>query len=190
MNPQTYSVAFVASGFGNNVAVDDVNNQLIEIIKLDVGPPGVSIPVSGFVPVVLGVGGSNVSTNNPVPVQSVPITSGLTKFSFTGMSGGNALLTNIPTAVKGGAGGLYGFDLFNPGLVTTWIQIFDVASGSVVLGTTVPALTFPLYSGGGWSAYWNPTPLQFNTQIVFAATTTEFGGTAPVTSIPGNVYYE
>jgi len=104
---------------------------------------------------------------------------------------GNALLTNSAVAVKASAGNLYGVEFVNAGASGAYVQVFDVASGSVTLGTTVPKLVYWVPSGGAWdSKFSTENKVSFATAITMAATTTVTGSSAPATGIQANIYYK
>lgn len=98
-------------------------------------------------------------------------------------------LTNTAVAIKGAQGQLGMLQCYNPSAVQTYIQIYNVASGSVTVGTTTPTLSIPIAptATGGW-ALSNPG-IQFSTAISAAATTTATGGTAPGIAADCNVVY-
>ena len=66
---------------------------------------------------------------------------------------------------------------FNPGGSVAYIQFFDLALASVVLGTTVPYFVIPLPAGGGIDGPCGPR--QFSNAITFAVTATATGSGAP-----------
>lgn len=104
---------------------------------------------------------------------------------------GNALLTNSPVAVKASAGNLYGVSFVNTGNVTAFVQMFDLATVSVTLGTTPPKLAFWIPPGGSWEEKFpDEAKVSFATAITVAATTTATGGTAPATGVLANIIYK
>jgi len=104
---------------------------------------------------------------------------------------GNALLTNTAVAVKASAGNLYGVAFVNTGGVSAFVQMFDLATGSVTLGTTVPKMVFWVPAGGAWEEkFTGEAKVSFATAITVAATTTGTGNTAPSTGIMATVIYK
>ena len=86
--------------------------------------------------------------------------------------------SNAVQAIKSSAGVLRGYFLDNTAnAATTYFQFFNVASGSVTLGSTASLFVIPVPAGlaanlamsGGWT---------FSTAMSFAATTTYNGSTA------------
>ncbi|HTV32756.1 MAG TPA: hypothetical protein VME69_06595 [Methylocella sp.] len=104
---------------------------------------------------------------------------------------GNALLTNSAVAVKSSAGNLYGVSFYNGGTVAAYVQIFDLAAGSVTLNTTVPKMTFWVPAGGAWEEkFTGEAKISFVNAITAAATTTATGNTAPATGIKATFLYK
>lgn len=100
----------------------------------------------------------------------------------------NALSTTV-TSVKSSAGELGLMQCYNPNTSQVYIQVFNVASGSVTLGTTTPLLSIPIGpSATGGFAMPNPG-MNFSTAISVAATTTATGSTAPSTATDCNAGY-
>lgn len=101
----------------------------------------------------------------------------------------NALSTTV-SSVKASAGLLGGFYCYNPAAAVTYVQIFNVATGSVTLGTTTPALSFGIPAGGGGVHEFVNGLGGFSTAISVAATTTATGSSAPATAIDCNFFYK
>lgn len=101
----------------------------------------------------------------------------------------DAALSNSAVSVKASAGKLKRYYIFNPDSATCMLQIYNVASGSVVVGTTVPIMTLPIPAGGGANDSsiegWN-----FDTAISLAATTTAGGSTACGANLVVNLCYD
>jgi hypothetical protein len=100
----------------------------------------------------------------------------------------NALTTTVK-AVKGSAGQLGMLQCYNPNATQAYVQVFNIVSGSVTLGTTAPTLSIPIAptSTGGY-ALSNPG-INFSTAISLAAATTATGLTAPGSNLDCNVAY-
>jgi hypothetical protein len=105
-----------------------------------------------------------------------------------GTSGGwtpsfkNGLSTTV-FSIKSSAGWLGKAQCDNPNTGEVFLQIFNVASGSVTLGTTVPTDILPLEPGlnNGWVM---ALPgVQYGTAMSAAVTTTPTGSTAPTTTV-------
>jgi hypothetical protein len=112
------------------------------------------------------------SSANPLPVT-------------VGTSGSAASIyfstaaTNTPTAIKTSAGTVswISFDNVN-NASESCVQFFDLAAGSVTVGTTAPKFSVCSPANG----YWDTALLaqiNFSTAITYAVTTTRTGATAP-----------
>ena len=92
-------------------------------------------------------------------------------------------LTNLAQTVKAGAGQLGFVQCDNVTNSFAYVQIFNVAAGSVVLGSTVPSQTLPIPANLSNGFVIAPVGLQYNTAISVAATTTDNGAAAPATAL-------
>lgn len=92
-------------------------------------------------------------------------------------------------AMKAAAGNLYAVDVDNPNATDVYLQLFDVAAGSVVLGTTTPTLSLKIPPAGGRDPVY-PIPFRFGTAISYAITTTATGSTAPASACKLNAGYK
>jgi len=81
----------------------------------------------------------------------------------------NALSTTV-TEAKATAGLLYGFYARNTAGAVGYLQLFDLAAADVVLGTTVPKLSFG-FEAGDAEVLILPLPILFATAISMAGTT-------------------
>lgn len=115
--------------------------------------------------------------------------------SIIANSGGAGLQTvrdadvdNTAQACKASAGNLYGISVQNPNSADAWLQLYDVAAGSVTVGTTTPKLSLLIPANGVVYEQWVP-PIEFSTAITYSATTTAAGGTDPTTGLVGNLLY-
>lgn len=96
---------------------------------------------------------------------------------------------NTAQAVKAGAGTLYNLEVSNPNGADAWIQLFDVAAGSVTVGTTVPNQSFFVPAGGAMDKVF-PVGIAFATAITYACTTTATGSGNPATGLVVNAVYK
>lgn len=95
---------------------------------------------------------------------------------------------NTAVAVKASAGALGSYHIQNPGSANAYLQLYDLAAGSVVVGTTTPVQTWWVPAGGALDGEL-VRPLSFAAAITIAATTTPTGGTAPATALLVNLGY-
>jgi hypothetical protein len=99
----------------------------------------------------------------------------------------NAALTNTAAAVRAFPTRLYGLHLINPNASNVYVQFFDMAVGSVTVGTTPPAFSLLAPANGGIDTPW-AFPINFNTALTIAATTTATGSGAPASNIVANLF--
>lgn len=93
-------------------------------------------------------------------------------------------LTNTKVAVKASAGTFGGYYLYNPNASAAYIQIFDVASGSVTLGSTTPTYVIALPASAAANLE-IANGVNHTTAITLAATTTATGSTALGSALTG-----
>ncbi len=99
-------------------------------------------------------------------------------------------LTNSAVAIKGSTGQIGMLQCYNPNASQVYIQIYNIVSTSVTVGTSTPTLSIaiaPTSTGGFVMAF---PGVQFATAISAAATTTATGGSAPSTAADCNVVYD
>jgi len=98
-------------------------------------------------------------------------------------------LTNTKVAVKASAGTFGGYMIYNPNSSAAYIQIFDVASASVTLGSTTPTyvITIPATAGANLEM---TNGINHATAITLAATTSATGSTAPSTALTAFFMYK
>lgn len=89
---------------------------------------------------------------------------------------------NTAQSIKASAGNLYKLNVYNPNTAYAYVQIFDVATGSVTVGTTVPDYVVPVPALGSATEDF-AVPLGFSTAITYAATTTATGSGDPTTGL-------
>lgn len=98
-------------------------------------------------------------------------------------------LSNSATAVKATGGQVAKVYCYNPNASVAYIQIYNVAAASVIVGTTPPAQSYgiPPTNAAGFVL-----PLggdYYSSAISAAATTTATGGSAPGTALDCNISY-
>jgi hypothetical protein len=91
-------------------------------------------------------------------------------------------LTNAAQAIKSSGGQLGFAQCDNNNAAWTYIQIFNVAFGSVTVGTTVPLQVIPIAPSLSNGFVMNLQGMQFGTAMSAAATTTPKGAAAPATN--------
>jgi hypothetical protein len=126
----------------------------------------------------VGIDQTTPGTTNAV--VDTPVTSGGLSI-VTGSVGGTA------TAIKASAGQLYGYHLFNTTAAVAYVQIFNVAAGSVTLGTTTPTISIGIPASGGVTVNFDKG-IAFGTAMSFACTTTRTGSTGATCDV--NFFYK
>jgi hypothetical protein len=98
-------------------------------------------------------------------------------------------LTSTAQAIKASAGKFYGYYIYNPNSSATYVIVYDIASGSVTVGTSTPKLVFciPATSGANLELV---NGITFSTAMSIAATTTGGGNTAPTTALEAMIWYK
>lgn len=139
------------------------------------------------------VGYPLVDVNSRLFVVPTPgIQGGWSVLNATGADGATAC-TNTAQAVKASQGTLGGWYLNNPNTADSYLQIYNVASGSVTVGTTNPLMTIHIPGAAANSVAANVefgNGIQFSTAIAIACTTTAGGNTAPSSALDVNLLFK
>ena len=98
-------------------------------------------------------------------------------------------LTNSAQAIKASAGQLGGWYVYNPNSSAVYVLVYNIASGSVTVGTSTAALVFALPAGAAANLEL-ANGIPFSTAISCAATTTGGGNTAPGTALEAMFWYK
>lgn len=98
----------------------------------------------------------------------------------------SAISTTV-VAIKSTTGQLGVAQCYNPNTLQVYLQVFNLPSGSVTLGSTSPTLSIPIAptNTGGFALAF-PGGFQFNGGMSAAVTTTATGSTAPSTAADCN----
>jgi len=100
----------------------------------------------------------------------------------------NAALLATKQAASAAPCGLYGYHIYNPNTTDVFVQMWDLASASVTVGSTAPTLCLWVAAGGALDALF-AKPIAFAVALTVAATTTAAGSTAPSTGLMTNLFY-
>lgn len=181
----------ITAGAGTTVATDDIAGVHHQRVKLSLGADGVAADAPGD-----GTDGLlvNLGTNNDVTVTSGTV--GLVPATSGGLSVGNftsgdtyTALTATAQVVKGSAGQVYGWYIYNPNTTVAYVMIYNIAAASVTVGTSTPILVIAVPAGGGTNISFE-MGIPFATAISIAAATTGGGNTAPTTALEAMVFYK
>lgn len=126
--------------------------------------------------------GIHTTATGAMWVTQAPSTSGGWSTAMMTSADGSTALTATAQAIKASAGTFGGYYVYNPNSAATYVHIYNVAFGSVTVGTTNPQCTFciPATSGANLEI---GNGVNFTTAMSAAATTTGGGNTAPATSL-------
>lgn len=97
-------------------------------------------------------------------------------------------LVATAVSVKGTAGNLYGYHIYNSNPTDMFVQFYNIASAGVTVGTSTRLLTLVVPAGGVLDGIF-AIPIAFSTAISIAATTTIAGSSAPSTGLLTNIFY-
>ena len=168
---------------GHNVTIDNASGAS----AVNIQDGGNSITVDGTITANLG------ATDNAVLDD---IAAKLAPNSTNGHSFYLNQDTSAVSSVKGSAGTIYWIACMSTDETPVYLNLYNVASGSVTLGTTTPDLQFIVPSqgdanGSGFTINFGPLGIQFGTAITVACATTFNGSTDPGTNIViTNIGYE
>lgn len=173
--------------------------------KLLVTPDSVALPANQSVNVsqINGVtplmGAGNTGTGSPrvtiasdqavIPVSLTPQTSGGWS-TFNATSGdGSTALTSTAQQVKGSAGQVGGWYVYNPNSSAVYVSFYNALSANVTVGTTNQQMVIVIPATQGANVEFT-NGIAFSTGISIAATTTGGGNTAPSTALEANIFYK
>lgn len=145
--------------------------------------------VNGVVPLMgagnTGTGSQRVtiaSDQVAIAIKQTPQTSG-------GCTPATGSIGNTATAVKITPGQLYGIDVYNSNVVTVYLQIWDLATGGVTVGTTPPIISIAIPPGIPRYISLEQGLRAFATAITIAITTTRTGAGNPSNTVDYNAFY-
>lgn len=101
----------------------------------------------------------------------------------------NSALSSTKQAANASAGNVYGYHIYNPNSAVAYVQMFNLASGSVTVGSTTPTQVIAV-PAGGWADESFTVPLGYTTALTVAATTTSTGSGTPTTGLLTNIFYK
>lgn len=101
---------------------------------------------------------------------------------------------NSVQSVKTVAGRIHAIEVSNPNAADAFLQLFDLATGDVTVGTTTPILSLIVPAGdatldGAMDKNWGEEGLDFQTAITYACTTTATGNGDPSTGLIVNILF-
>jgi hypothetical protein len=157
-------------------------------IAAGTGTDGATVPrVTLATNVGLPAGTSNIGDVDVLTVPEVAAVAA-SVINSTSSDGGTAL-TNGAQAIKASAGRLLGYFVFNPNAVTSYVQFYNTASGSVTVGTTNPLFMLAIPAASAANLWMQAGGVSFGTAMSWAATSTAGGNGAPTTALDAVAFY-
>lgn len=98
-------------------------------------------------------------------------------------------LTATAQVIKATAGKLYGYYIFNPNAVTSYVMVYNIAAASVTVGTSTALLVFAIPAGSAANIEMANGITFSNAGWSIAAATSGGGNTAPATALEAMVWY-
>jgi len=138
--------------------------------------------INGYVYVNIA-GTPLVTLTGNSPVQLTP-TAGQGGWNYSAVNTWTSARANI----KASAGLLGGYMIYNPNTSVIYIQVFDLALGSITLGTTAPTYVLGIPAGSAANVEFT-AGISHSTAIYAYATTTATGSTAPGTALSALFLY-
>lgn len=157
-------------------------NSAVNVAQLNGVAPLMGNGVTGTGSMRVTIASDNTANSNPFLVTQTPATSG-------GLSMAAGSIGATKTAIKASAGQLFGWYFYNSNSSVAYVQIFNVASASVTLGTTVPDLSFGIPATSAANLEMT-NGIAFGTAITIAITTTRTGSIGPSSTVDYNVFYK
>ena len=173
-----YSIAQVSSGLGNVVAVDVINGQEFQRIKIDLGNEGQSIPVTGSIPVTIQNPTVTIAPLGPlVGTQSVSGSVSVNNFPSSQLVTINQVLpvsgtvSVNPHAVTQGTNPWITAENVLSSLTNT---IVPAATGAtVILASNTSRRSFSFYNGANSTAFLlfgaSPSTTRYSLQVLSGA---------------------
>jgi hypothetical protein len=118
------------------------------------------------------------------PIRAVTIAPSTT----TGTSRATGSIGATVTAIKTTGGNVFGWYIYNSNTTVAYVQFFNLATGSVTLGTTAPFMSLGIPPIAGANVLFD-TGILFSTAITIAITTTRAGATSPTNTVDYNIMY-
>lgn len=115
---------------------------------------------------------------------------GLSTFNASGADGADtAVLTSTAVAVKASAGQLYGWFIYNPNDEASVVNFYDIAQGSVTVGSSTVKMQLFLPAGSGANVL-GAMGIAFGTALTVSATKTAGSATAPDVGLDVQLFYK
>ena len=124
-----------------------------------------------------------ISPNNAVAVNITPTTAAAQALSALNVNASGAL-----TALKATAGNLYGFSMLNNTASPVFLEFWNIAAGSVTLGTTAPTQVYVIPANGTLTVIADTAQMNGAAAMSYAAVTA-YNGSTPA-SVSGSIFFK
>jgi hypothetical protein len=129
-----------------------------------------------------------VSAAKPLPIAYTPATTGGLSVANFNTGDTYTALTNSSQAVKASAGQVFGWYIYNPNVTVAYVMLYNIATGSVTVGTSTAQMVIAIPAGSATNVF-NNHGIAFSTAISIAAATTGGGNTALTTALEAMIFY-
>ena len=82
---------------------------------------------------------------------------------------------------------LHYLHVINTNVNAAYLQLFNAVAGDVTVGTTTPKMSLFIPANGAHDAYWGDSPIDFDTALTYACSTTATGNGDPSTGLVINL---
>lgn len=135
-------------------------------------------------------GAQTLATVTTVGTVSAITAGSVTPVPATGSIGLSNLILNAAgalTAIKGSAGNFYGFSVQNNNAAVAYLEVWNVATGSVTLGTTAPIAAYIIPASGSLTIPPHLSLMYSATALCYAVVTAYNGSS--LASVTGTIFY-
>jgi len=173
-----YLVGAVCQGF-TRLSTTDLNPQILSVTQNTAGSLLCTASQGGTWTAQIG----NTPNTTPILDSPCPSTS-----ATAALSNVNVNATGALTALKASAGSLYGFSILNNTASPVYLSFWNVASGSVTLGTTAPTCVFLIPASASLTVM-SPLGIMNGASAMSFACVTGYNGSTTA-SITGSIFYK
>jgi hypothetical protein len=152
-------------------------------LKVEGVASGTAVPVS-----LASVPSHAVTNAGTFAVQETLSTSGGASTKNCTSGDGSTALTNSAQEIKGSAGSLKGWYIYNPNTSVAYVPVYNTAAAGVTVGTTTPLFVIAVPPGSATNVSYHGG-IAFGTAISWAATSTAAGNGAPTTALEAVAFY-
>lgn len=96
---------------------------------------------------------------------------------------------NTAQSIKTSPGSLHYLHVYNPNGAVAFLQLFDLATATVTVGTSTPKQSYVIPAGGAYEMIATNFIMKFEVAISYACTTTPTGNGDPATGLTVNAHF-